>query len=186
LLSPLSVLLTLSDLSTLSTYSTVVILLTLILSMKRFMLTISIVFLGLPMLAQDIHFPPAIIAAGGSSEGGSVTLSRWRLAPIHVITLTDNKFKGKDMIRDADWSVNVYPNPVEDFLYLEFQLPEQRDFILKITDVAGRIIFIQEARTFIDGSTSEFDLSSYAPALYILQISSPDLTSQRVYQFHKY
>lgn len=149
------------------------------------MLTILIVILGLPMLAQDIHFPPAIVAAGGSSEGGSVALSRWRLAPIHVITLPDAKYKEKDLISDADWLVSIYPNPVEDFLYLEFQLPEQREFVLKITDMAGRIMFIQDPQTYINGSINELNVSSYTPAFYLLQISSSDLKSQQVYRIQK-
>ena len=139
---------------------------------------------GIPVFGQEIHFPPAIVAAGGSSEGSSVNLSRWRLAPIHVITLPEDAELLKE--NDADWAVSVYPNPVEDFLYLEFQLPQQREFILKITDIAGRIMFEQEARTFVNGSLSELNISSYAPALYLLQISSPELTSQQVYRFQKY
>jgi hypothetical protein len=153
--------------------------------MKKVLLAMLIVILGLPMLAQDIRFPSAIVAAGGSSEGGSVTLSRWRLAPVHVITLPDDKLKEKGLIKDADWSVSIYPNPVEGFLNLEFDLLEEKEFLLKITDVSGRIIFIQEPRTFIDGSSVELDFSRYIPALYLLQISSPDLSSQRVYRIQK-
>ena len=39
------------------------------------------------MLAQEVQFPSAIVSAGGSSDGSSVSLSRWRIRQVHVITL---------------------------------------------------------------------------------------------------
>ena len=157
--------------------------------MRQTLLTILIVILGLPMLAQEVRFPTAIVSAGGSSDGSSVNLSRWRLGQIHVLTLPEDekiKDKSNDLeLSEPDWNVTVYPNPVEDFLYLEFELPEARDLFIKITDVSGRILFIQEARTFINGSTDEIDMSRYRPALYLLQIYSPDLKTQKVYRIQK-
>ena len=157
--------------------------------MKHLFLTIAIVLLGLPMVAQEVHFPSSIVAAGGSSEGSSVNLSRWRLAPVHVFTLKgDNKVKS-DLKSQAlpvqDWNVSIYPNPVEDFLYLDFELQEQKELLLKITDFTGRIMFIQEARTFLNGSTIELNISHYSPGLYLLQVASPDLSSQKVFNIIK-
>ena len=83
-----------------------------------------------------------------------------------------------------DWNVSVYPNPVKDFLHLEFEIPEE-ELCIKIIDVSGRILFIQEARTFINGSTDEIDMSAYEPALYLLQIYSPDLKTHKVYRIQK-
>ena len=153
--------------------------------MKHLLLTISIVFLGLPMLAQDIHFPPAIVAAGGSSEGGSVTLSRWRLSPIHVITLPDDKFKEKDMIRDVEWSVFIYPNPVEDFLYVKFRIVTSMNCILRITDILGREVLIQDHRTIQPQEVIELNLSDYMPAPYFLHIESSYLETRTSFTFQK-
>ena len=111
--------------------------------MQRSLITILIVILGLPMLAQDIKFPSAIVSAGGGSEGGSITLSRWRLAPIYVFTLPKSSIKEIDVDDLVDWEVKLYPNPVENYLTLEFDLPEERKFLLKITDVAGQVIYVQ-------------------------------------------
>lgn len=143
-----------------------------------------VVIIGLPMLAQEIRFPSAIVAAGGSSQdGSSIGFSRWRMGQVHVLTLPDEKTKEK--IKELDWSITIYPNPVEDILFLEFELPEAKEFSLRITDAAGRVIFIQEGRIFINGSNDEIDMSRYVPALYLLQISSPDLRSQKVYRIQK-
>ena len=141
------------------------------------------------MFGQEIHFPPAIVAAGGSSAGGSLTMSRWRLAPIHIITLNNDDIDMSNLMNQVlpvqDWNVAIYPNPVGDYLYLEFELPEQREFVFKITDVVGRIVFVQEARAYINGSTEELKMSSYYPGLYLLHIFSSDLTCSQVYRIQK-
>ena len=156
--------------------------------MRKTLLTIFIFIFGIPLLAQDIHFPSAIVAAGGSSEGGSATLTRWRLAPIHVITLQSDKMKVKNPLQEesiADWSVSLYPNPTEDFLYLEFQIEVERELILKIADASGRVMYIQEARSFSNGSNLVLNVSRYNPGLYLLQITSKDLKSQQIFRVQK-
>lgn len=152
--------------------------------MKKILLATLVVILGLPMLAQDIRFPSAIVAAGGNSHDGySVGLSRWRIGQVHVLTLPVETTIEK--IEDIDWNVTVYPNPVKDYLNLEFELPETRELFLKITDIAGRILFQQEANSYVNGSIVELNISNFNPALYLLQISSPDQTSQRIIRIQK-
>jgi hypothetical protein len=158
--------------------------------MKKLLLTILIVIMGFSIFAQEVQFPSAILSAGGNYDDGSFTrLSRWRIGQIHVITLPEKvSTKVNDETHDLskqNWIVSVYPNPVEDFLYLEFKLPETKEFLLKITDVAGRVVFTQEARPFINGSIVELNMSGYSPALYLLQISSHDKKSQQVYRIQK-
>ena len=158
--------------------------------MKKLLLTILIVIMGFPIFAQEVQFPSAILSAGGNYDDGSSTrLSRWRIGHIHVITLPEKvSTRVNDETHDLskqNWIVSVYPNPVEDFLYLEFKLPETKEFLLKITDVAGRVVFVQEARTFINGSIVELNMSGYSPALYLLQISSLDMKSLQVYRIQK-
>lgn len=151
--------------------------------MKKVLLAILIVILGLPMLAQDISFPSAIVSAGGGTgDGNTVNLSRWRIGQVHVLTIPVDQLT---MENDMDWNVLAYPNPVKDALQLEFELPESREFFLKVTDASGRVVFLQEARPFIDGYNTEIDMSKYPSALYLLQVSSPDLKSQRVLRIQK-
>ena len=111
--------------------------------MKKLLLAILIVIIGFPMFAQEVRFPSAVLSAGGNYEyESSIGLSRWRIGQIHVITLPEElSTRVNDEIQDLskqNWIVSVYPNPVEDFLYLEFKLPETKEFLLKITDAAGR------------------------------------------------
>ena len=47
-----------------------------------------ILFVGFPILAQkEVHRPPAVLSAVGSSDGSPISLSRCRLSMVHVITL---------------------------------------------------------------------------------------------------
>jgi hypothetical protein len=156
--------------------------------MKQLLITISIVLLGLPVLAQEVQFPSAIISAGGGSlEDNPISFSRWRIGQVNVVTFPDDMQIDDPDGLNQDWSVFILPDPVEDFLYLEFVLPEEdKEMFIKIYDVSGRVVFIQEARTFTHGSTDEIDMSGYKPALYFLQISSPDLSSQRFIEYKKY
>ena len=86
-----------------------------------------IIILGLPMLAQDISFPSAIVSAGGGTgDGNPVNFSRWRIGQVHVLTIPTDQ---SAIDADLDWNVSAYPNPVKDFLLLEFELPETGETI---------------------------------------------------------
>ncbi len=87
-----------------------------------------IVILGLPVLAQDISFPSAIVSAGGGTgDGNPVNLSRWRIGQVHILSIPSSE---SALETNLDWNITAYPNPVHDFLQLEFELPDTRDLIL--------------------------------------------------------
>jgi hypothetical protein len=158
--------------------------------MKKLVLTVLIVFAGLPLLAQEeVHLPPAVLAAGGSSDGSSTGFYRWRLSMVHVINLSgDYSTKQKGLALDdtkLDWSVSLYPNPVEEYLTVEFKLTEAKDFVIKLTDITGRTLMIQEARTIVPGDIIELNLSKYSSTLYLLHISTWDQKTHNVYRIQK-
>ena len=155
--------------------------------MKKFLLMALVVVCGFSMFGQEVRFPAAIVSAGGGSlEDDPITFSKWRIGQVNVITLPDDFRVDDPDGLNQDWSVFILPNPVEDFLYLEFVLPEEdKELFIKIYDISGRVIFMQEARTFTHGSTDEIDMSRYKSALYLIQISSPDLKSQNIYRVQK-
>jgi len=158
--------------------------------MKKLIFTILIVFLGLPILAQEeAHLPPAVLAAGGSPGGESPSFSRWRLSMVHVITLPED-FSTEDkgpVLNDSklDWMVSLYPNPVDEHLNVEFKLPEARDFIIKVSDITGRVLLIQKARTILPGDIIELNISRFSAAFYLLHISTTDQKTRKIYRFQK-
>lgn len=158
--------------------------------MKKLVITILFIYFGLPILAQEeFHFPPAVIAAGGNADGNSTHLSRWRLSMIHVITLPgDYSIENRSLIgnnSEVDWTISLYPNPVEKHLYLEFQIKEARDFMIKLIDVTGQVLVVQEARTMNPSEIIELDISRLSPALYLLHISTPNLKTRKIYRVQK-
>ena len=158
--------------------------------MKKLVLTALIVLFGLSLLAQEeVRLPPAVIAAGGSSDGSTTGFYRWRLSMVHIITLSgDYSSEQKGMALDEsniDWGVSLYPNPVEEYLNVEFNLPEAKDFVVKLTDITGRVLLIQEARTIMPGEIIEINLSKYSSAFYLMHITSPDQKTQQIYRVQK-
>jgi hypothetical protein len=158
--------------------------------MKKLVLTVLIVFAGLHILAQEeVHLPPAVLAAGGSSDESSTGFYRWRLSMVHVITLPgDFSIEQKRLALDdtnINWSVSLFPNPVDEYLNIEFNLPEAKDFVVKLTDITGRVLLIQKARTIVPGEIIEINMSKFSPSLYLLNISAPDQKIRKVYRFQK-
>ena len=158
--------------------------------MKKLVITALIVFAGLPLLAQEeVHLPPAVLAAGGSSDGSSTSFYRWRLSMVHIITLsgdfsTDQKGLALDDSK-IDWLAKLYPNPVRENLYVEFELAEAKDFVLKLTDITGRTLMIREAGMIAPDEIIELNLSKYSAALYLLNIKASDHKTRRLYRIQK-
>jgi hypothetical protein len=162
--------------------------------MKKLVIIIMMVFAGFPLLAQsDIYLPPIVVAAGGSLDGGSdestIIITRWRLSKIHVVTLSgDYSIEETGLVSDdpdLDWNVTLYPNPVSDNLHVEFELPETREFIIKLSDITGRVLMTREARTILPGEIIQFNLSEFSSALYMLHISTLDPKTHKVYRIQK-
>lgn len=154
--------------------------------MKQLLFTILIVILGIPLLAQEIQFPPTVLASGGSSSDNNATnisISRWRLGQVHQITLPVNISSNDDLILDG--LITLYPNPVEDFLNIEFQMEESKDYIIRLTDVLGRSMMIRDQRTILPAQVVELNLSEFIPAMYLLHIESPDRKTRIVFRIQK-
>ena len=177
-----------------STYLYLISLITKELPMKKFVITILIVLAGLPLLAQEeIHLPPAVISSGGSSigssDGSSPSLSSWRLSKVHIITLSEDISMEESSLvpeeSELDWMATLYPNPVDKLLYVEFGLPEARDFVIKLTDITGRVLVLQKTRTIYPDEIIEVDMSEFSPALYLLHITTSDQKSHKIYRAQK-
>lgn len=158
--------------------------------MRKLVLTILIVFIGLPILAQEeVHLPPAVLAAGGSPGGESTSMSRWRLSRVHTLTLPEDLFlSNNDLAQgysELDRLVSIYPNPVETILYLKFDLPEAKEFILKLSDITGRVILINEVKIDLSDEILELNMSRFASAIYLLQIATPDLKERNIFRIQK-
>lgn len=162
--------------------------------MKKLVVLILIALASLPLLAQEeVHLPPAVISSGGSSignsDGSSTSLSSWRLSKVHIITLSEDLSEELSSLlpeeSELDWMATLYPNPVDKSLYVEFELPEERDFIIKLTDMTGRVLVLQKTRTIYPDEIIEVNMSEFSPALYLLHITTSDQKFQKIYRAQK-
>ncbi len=162
--------------------------------MKKLVLMILIVFAGLSILAQSVvYLSPALVAAGGGTsgdpDGSTVILTRWRLSKIPVITLSgDYSVDEQGLVSeesDSDWQVTLYPNPVSDNLYVEFELTETMDFVIKLSDITGKVLIIQKAKTTLTGDIIKLNMSGFSSALYLLNISTLDQMTRKSYRIQK-
>jgi hypothetical protein len=162
--------------------------------MKKLVLLILIVFTGLSILAQsEIYLSPALVAAGGNTggipDGSTITLSRWKLSKIPVITLYgDYSQENQDLVSeesDHGWNAKLYPNPVRDNLNVEFELTETMDFIIKLADLTGRVLMIRKSKTTFPLEIIKLDMSGFSSALYLLHISTLDQMNSKIYRIQK-
>ena len=152
--------------------------------MKHLFFTIAIVLLGLSMFAQEVQFPPSVLAGGGNNSQDEGTYSiRWRLSQIHVITITDDMTTNVALMQEG--SFLLYPNPVEEFLNIKFQTTESNDYIIKLTDVLGRILDIQDQKTILPEEVIKLNLSTFPSATYFLSIESSDHKIRTVFPIQK-
>ncbi|MFK7807968.1 MAG: T9SS type A sorting domain-containing protein, partial [Saprospiraceae bacterium] len=82
---------------------------------------------------------------------------------------------------NAPGDISVYPNPVKNTLNVDFELEQDEVVVLKITDMAGKTIFLEEyaAERGINNYTMNF--GSLANSVYFVTMkSSNGMVTKRV------
>jgi len=164
--------------------------------MKKPILFISILLLsGLVSFSQDVQFSPAVISSGGSSNSnGAVTLSRWRIGQINVITLPSDENAQKmatvaksvlPLDSPSDWRVTLFPNPVQSKLNVRFDMTNEREYTFEIFDVTGSKMMSEKKGIIFPGQVAKLDLSQFAPALYLLKIMPSGEGSHKQFKITK-
>jgi len=163
--------------------------------MRRTLIIAFLLLSGLFSPGQDVQFSQAVVAAGGSSNmGNAVNLSRWRIGQINVVTLpsAENITKQATITTTThserpieDWSVTVYPNPVNTLLNVHFDMVSQGEFTLEIYDVSGRKLIAENARIILPGQVAEIDLTGLTPALYLLKVIPSAQGTQKLFKITK-
>jgi hypothetical protein len=72
-------------------------------------------------------------------------------------------------------AVNVFPNPADDFIFVETKGPVH-DAVVTITDPAGRCMYNQPCSSK-DGKPEKIDISAYQPGLYFVNLIQKDKTT---------
>jgi hypothetical protein len=144
--------------------------------MKKLVLTILIVFVGLPLLAQE-----AILAAGGDANdsGGSVSYSVGQV--VYTINTGINDFVvegvqqpyeisvvvGIEQAKDINLICRAYPNPASDFLTLEVEIAANEKLFFQLYDIMGKLLV---SKRLIDLKTT-IPMTNLPPATYFLKVT---------------
>jgi len=144
--------------------------------MKRLVLTVLIVFVGLPILAQEA-IPAAASDASGS--GGSVSYSVGQvLYTTHAGTNGSvaegvqqpyeiSVVVGIGQAKDINFTCTVYPNPATDLLTLEVEINDNENLFFQLYDMMGKLLI---SKQLIDIRTT-IPMSTLAPATYFLKVT---------------
>lgn len=76
-------------------------------------------------------------------------------------------------VQEAQIDANIYPNPATETAYLYFNLPDKENIRLAVTDVSGRLIYMQPNTSYLPGR-NEIILSvhQFANGLYLVNLVS--------------
>ena len=147
--------------------------------------------------AQSIELSPTVIASAGNyAEAGNISLS-WTLGEIAVSTLSGGNLiltqgfqqsfdNGTGFNLDPiKWQIFAYPNPVENQLNIQFDLPEPSNFIIEIQDVTGRILSQEQYKEVFPGDVIPIAMNSYKSGVYFFRVTTSDRKQVRVLSIRK-
>ncbi len=76
---------------------------------------------------------------------------------------------------DANFSVNVYPNPTPDNISIEITTDKEIDLKIEVIDMLGKVVGkVKQLNPFTGHSTYQCELGEYSSGLYFVKISSKD------------
>ena len=131
------------------------------------------------LLATVIQAQEVVSTAGSYGETSSGSLS-WTIGEPVIETITDGTntltqgFQQSKLtvttINDLKFTsieLSVYPNPTNSFLSIEVKTDKQRDLLLSLFDINGKLILQKK----MAGNKQTIKMQNYKPATYILKVT---------------
>jgi len=156
--------------------------------MKHYLLILLIALCATSLQAQEV-----VTTAGSYEKTTSGSLS-WTVGELVIETITDGTntlTQGFQQSRLTVTAINdlkvpgielsVYPNPTNNYLTIELKTDKQRDLLLSLFDLNGRLILQKK----MAGNQQTIKMQNYKPGTYILKISEGN-KEIRTYQIVKH
>ena len=134
----------------------------------------------------QVKLTPSVISSGGGyGVNDNISIS-WTLGEVAVTTLSHANMLltqgfqqpfdiGVGINREeVNWSITVYPNPVDDELRIRFNIEKSADFILEIQDVTGRLMSQVQHKEIDPGDIVVLNTSTFTSGIYFLKLLTPD------------
>lgn len=150
--------------------------------MKLLILPLLLLFLGSTLKAQEIKLNAPIMAtAGFGTDSESVSISQWRIGEVHLIVL-DQKDKHE---LTKTWEVSAYPNPFTESINIQFDLSEQNEMLIQVTDLTGKKQLLGTKRLVVPEQVVQLDLSDLASGMYLLSVVPENRKTAQVMKIQK-
>lgn len=135
----------------------------------------------------SMNHPVMIASDGGSSAYGSLLLeingnrldckylkSTGLIHDEFTIIKPDGSSPVVSSISESEYIVNprVYPNPVENYLQVEFSLPTNMELVMTVLDYSGKELLKEKSKCFNGENRKQFNVSGLASGNYILNLST--------------
>lgn len=135
------------------------------------------------LFGQDMRLKSSVIAtAGNSIEPGKLNISKWRLGEVHTIVIAGNELNVQSEI---DWKVSAFPNPFNQYLFVDFKISKSQDFTILVSDAIGKNQLLENDHSILPGQTIKMDLGHLVPGIYLLTIISKEQEIQRSIKIQK-
>jgi len=156
--------------------------------MKHYLFILLMLLYSTSLQAQEV-----VSTAGSYGETTSGSLS-WTIGEPVIETITDGTntltqgFQQSKLtvtaINDLKVSgieLSVYPNPTNSFLSIEVKTDKQKDLLLSLFDLNGRLILQKK----MAGNKQTIKMQNYKPGTYILKVTEAN-KEIRTYQIVKH
>lgn len=74
----------------------------------------------------------------------------------------DNSFYSDDFL--------LYPNPTRDLITLAFSSDDENKYVIKLTDMSGRLLLLEENKTIIGKNSSSINMANFDDGIYFIII----------------
>ncbi|MBN2519353.1 MAG: T9SS type A sorting domain-containing protein [Bacteroidales bacterium] len=159
------------------------------------LLTFLIIILLNSWLIKSQEKSQEIVASSGAYEKNSNLSVSWTLGDLAVNTESNSNiiiiqgFQQGDYVitligelNNPDFEVNFFPNPSKGILNLKFESCNDVTITLKLADIDGKVLKIQNFNEII-GNSLILDLSAYKNGIYLLELINDK--SSRTYKIVK-
>lgn len=163
---------------------------------KAILIPLFIMAIAMSVKGQSLA-PTVLSSAGGYFDNGSVSLS-WTLGEVAVTTISSGNYvltqgfqQSKLTITgvrelDLNWSLEAYPNPVQDQLRVKFSIDRTNDFEIEVMDMTGKSMRIYRFDGLVNGTELEIDFTGFTQGIYLLNIRTTDRSISKTVRIQKY
>lgn len=82
-------------------------------------------------------------------------------------------------VSELEAAFNIYPNPVDEVLTINFDLTKAQDISITVTDISGQLVLSNQKQRMNGQTTVQLDLSKLASGVYMLNIDFDGLLASK-------